>query len=328
MLQGGIASVLFPVSPLCLGTSPASLALLESWCVAASISRPFGLRRLDRSALAASITFDDLALGIGASATGDGDYAELTLRTSGAWKLFRGVAAGAGLNLHHLQISGYGRATGGSLDLALVWSPVPGLYGLGQMRSLLRTDLGSSGDPAAPRVVEFAAGAVPVEGVTVAAAVSGQEGLDPEYSLQAGFSPVEALSLTAGFRTGPSRFWAALWFSYSSAGLQYGYGEHSRLPGSHSLALSWGRCRSRLQPLELTGPVDEEEGGETEFPINVNSATEEELMAIPGIGPSKASALAAWIRQNGPVQDLRRLEEVPGIGPSLMETLSRYLVAE
>lgn len=49
---------------------------------------------------------------------------------------------------------------------------------------------------------------------------------------------------------------------------------------------------------------------------NVNTATEAELRALPGIGEVKASAIVEYRRANGPFQRLDELLKVDGIGPA------------
>jgi competence protein ComEA len=56
-------------------------------------------------------------------------------------------------------------------------------------------------------------------------------------------------------------------------------------------------------------------------PVNLNTATPDELDALPGIGPVMASAIVAWRDANGPFADIEQLGEVDGIGPARLEKL-------
>ncbi|MEN8209077.1 MAG: helix-hairpin-helix domain-containing protein [Candidatus Fermentibacteria bacterium] len=327
-LQGGIASSLFPRTPLVLTANPACMGLLEGHGIAASFSRPFDLKELDRTAVAGCLMFSRYAVGGAISLSGDDSYIEAAAMAGGAFKLINGVVAGASISIRRLQISGYSSATGASMDISAVWSPAEGLFSTALFRSVLRTDLGNSDDPAAPRSLELAVGVVPVQNVVCAIGAGRQEGLDIEYTFHTAFSPSPMLSIATGIKTDPARFWAALEVSLSALSMEYGYGEHASLQGTHSIALCWGRCACRPSVLELTDPEEEDEESEVQFPIDVNSVTEDELQLIPGIGPSKASAIASWLRQHGPVSSVSDLSDVPGIGPSILQVLNEYLIAE
>ncbi len=56
-------------------------------------------------------------------------------------------------------------------------------------------------------------------------------------------------------------------------------------------------------------------------PLNLNTATETELAALPGIGPSKAAAIVAWRNENGPFARVEDLLKVDGVGPATLVTL-------
>lgn len=55
--------------------------------------------------------------------------------------------------------------------------------------------------------------------------------------------------------------------------------------------------------------------------VDVNSASADELAALPGIGPSLAGRIVAWRDRNGRFRSPEALEEVPGIGPSTVSRL-------
>ncbi|MGY4706356.1 ComEA family DNA-binding protein [Candidatus Bipolaricaulota sp. J31] len=53
-------------------------------------------------------------------------------------------------------------------------------------------------------------------------------------------------------------------------------------------------------------------------PLNLNSATPEELEELPGIGPELARRIVAYREAHGPFRSVEELLEVPGIGPAIL----------
>jgi competence protein ComEA len=62
-------------------------------------------------------------------------------------------------------------------------------------------------------------------------------------------------------------------------------------------------------------------------PVNVNTATIEELTALPGIGEKRAQAIVEARKQKGGFKSVDELTEVKGIGPANLEKLRPYLRA-
>lgn len=60
-------------------------------------------------------------------------------------------------------------------------------------------------------------------------------------------------------------------------------------------------------------------------PVDLNTATEAELDALPGIGSVTARAITTWRETNGRFTDIEQLGEVDGIGPTRLARL-RHLV--
>jgi len=59
-----------------------------------------------------------------------------------------------------------------------------------------------------------------------------------------------------------------------------------------------------------------ESTGSTEGAININTAAASDLQSLPGIGPSKADAIVADRKANGPFSACSDLQRVRGVGPA------------
>jgi len=64
---------------------------------------------------------------------------------------------------------------------------------------------------------------------------------------------------------------------------------------------------------------------DTSGTVNINSASETELVALPGIGPSKARAIAEYRQQHGGFQSVDDLRQVKGIGAATLEKLRAHV---
>lgn len=58
-----------------------------------------------------------------------------------------------------------------------------------------------------------------------------------------------------------------------------------------------------------------------EGPLNINTATAEELEKLPGIGPELARRIVSYREEHGPFGSVKELLNVKGIGPVTLEKI-------
>jgi competence protein ComEA len=93
----------------------------------------------------------------------------------------------------------------------------------------------------------------------------------------------------------------------------------------------FGHAPPAIDPSAVSGASDPTgdgataAGGEAGAPINVNRASEAQLEALPGIGPTLAAAIVEERQRNGPFRSADDLTRVHGIGPGRLAQLRDFV---
>lgn len=87
---------------------------------------------------------------------------------------------------------------------------------------------------------------------------------------------------------------------------------------SVAIAVGETEASSEARPSETTAPGR----------INVNTATVEELITLPGIGETIAQNIVDFRQANGPFDSIDALDQVPGIGEKRLAQLRDYITVE
>ena len=75
------------------------------------------------------------------------------------------------------------------------------------------------------------------------------------------------------------------------------------------------------EELRLARPSKKEVTGK----LNLNTATEEQLMLLPSVGPSKAERVVTWRKKNGGFKRTADLRRVKGFGYKTFKRLEPFL---
>ena len=65
-----------------------------------------------------------------------------------------------------------------------------------------------------------------------------------------------------------------------------------------------------------------------DYPLNINTSSQEAFESLPGIGPAKAADIIAYREQYGYFTSIDDLLSVPGIGPTTLDSIRDYLIIE
>jgi competence ComEA-like helix-hairpin-helix protein len=85
---------------------------------------------------------------------------------------------------------------------------------------------------------------------------------------------------------------------------------------------------SSLSTFPTTEPIIEQTEKETEaivFPVNINTASKEEYMALPGIGEVLAERILSYREEHGNFDAPENLLSVEGIGKKKLEEILDYI---
>lgn len=106
-------------------------------------------------------------------------------------------------------------------------------------------------------------------------------------------------------------------FILFGSGISLGFGISQPMPIGEEVNYSG----ETIAPGEaLPAPITE-----VNFPLNINTASAEELDELPGIGPSKAAAIIDYRTKNGIFQVKEDLQNVSGIGPQTFAELKSLI---
>jgi len=94
-------------------------------------------------------------------------------------------------------------------------------------------------------------------------------------------------------------------------------GQRIFIPSQASAALPVSEPASRAQGVELPGPGTPTVVG----PVNINTATQDELESLPGIGPTIAQRIILYRETNGAFTSIEDIQKVEGIGQKKFEAI-------
>ncbi|MGW7798060.1 helix-hairpin-helix domain-containing protein [Staphylococcus xylosus] len=96
--------------------------------------------------------------------------------------------------------------------------------------------------------------------------------------------------------------------------------------GESAIANGIGSSKSNDRQQEQTLSLKNEGNVGQQGKINLNTASESQLLSINGIGPTKAKSIVEFREQHGKFESVDQLKEVKGIGAKTLEKISDFFV--
>ena len=95
--------------------------------------------------------------------------------------------------------------------------------------------------------------------------------------------------------------------------------------GSSTVTISAGQSEAAESS---ASPVFSSPESSFQAPLNINTATEQELCSLPGIGEKLAERIIACRDENGPFSSIEEIMSVEGIGAKTYEELKNYITTD
>ena len=209
---------------------------------------------------------------------------------------FRPAAAGAGALL------AVGVLVAVGLSFLGAASPAPKL-------TLPRAEPGSAPVDGAPAPAAPAAppGSPATPPVTVTVHVAGQVASPGVYAVPAGGRVADAVIAAGGTASEAD-------VEQLNLAARLSDGERIYVPKK-------GEAPPAVSPAPAPAGGGTKAGGAPAGPVDLNTATAEQLEALPGVGPATSKAILAYRASHGRFRSVTELLEVPGIGPAKLEAL-------
>ena len=130
------------------------------------------------------------------------------------------------------------------------------------------------------------------------------------YMLTDGALVCEALDMAGGFAEDAAR-------DYVNLAARVADGMQLYIPHADELS-------AQTVPVEIPGVQGADAGGK----VNINTATKEELMTLPGIGESKAADIVNYREKNGSFQTPEDIKKINGIKDGVYGRISDLITVE
>lgn len=141
---------------------------------------------------------------------------------------------------------------------------------------------------------------------------------------------IKYMNFLIGLKTEPTEFSVGFDVNYMNIRTSYNISTHTELGYTHNISIAY-QIKEEIVEYDRTIYL-EADTLLTDifiidiFPIDINTADEELLQNIPGIGPVKAKRIIEYRESNGYFENIRDLLNIRGIGEVFLENITPYII--
>jgi competence ComEA-like helix-hairpin-helix protein len=256
-------------------------------------------------------------------------YREHEIMLAHSFVLFRRISLGYGLKVLDLEMQGFPSAMVFSVDAGVTAVYSQKLRFVFSMRNLNAPSLLGSPDNTS-RGGELGAAFVPMRGMLAALSLVKNTGEDLFFRAGIEFKPVALVSVRAGGQSGTrSRFTTGLGVHVMQMEADYGFIWQSGTGAQSVFSVSWGA--SHIDTLFVKNEEQTANSGGSpgndENRININTASVDELDAVPGFGPATAKNIVKYREEHGLFKSVDELRSIPRMSEKIMRQAQGFLTA-
>lgn len=323
-----------------LFVNPGGLSQITGTEISFFYQKPFGLDDINIGSVTASFPFLRTRLNMGVLTLGNSLYKEqvflLAYSKGHQGKIYYGV----GLKYQSVKIDTYGSKGTLGLDIGLV-APINQQLSLGFVaKNINRPSIGKSQEKL-PQTLNMGVALYPHARMILNLEIYKDVRFEREIRLGVEFKAFDSLSLRTGTANNPNRFSAGFGIHISRFTLDYAFFTHNDLGLTQQMSFSihLGKkengkrqkekpviAKVAERPKELGVSKVKSDSLKSRQLININTATKEELIELPGIGQKLAAAIIEYREKNGLFKEISDLLNTPGIGIKTFEKIKEQIV--
>ncbi|MFQ5864028.1 MAG: helix-hairpin-helix domain-containing protein [bacterium] len=323
--------------------NPGGLSQISGTEISLFYQRPFGIEDLSLGTAAVSLGIWRHRLSFGMSTFGNRIYREQMFVLAYSHTYQQKVFYGVSVKYQSVHIDGYGSTGTFGLDLGLLVPITSRLTWGFHTQNMNRPSIGQSSENL-PQSFNTGISVQPNSKLIVNFEIFKDVRFPKEVRFGAEFKPFENLALRSGIADNPSRFSAGFGINLKVLSVDYAFFTHNDLGLTHQMSISihLGKIPNKdtAEEKPINSILNEQSKPQTEaaqqvvqkFPeadsnkININSATREELMTLPGVGERLAQRIIDLRIENGAFHDLEGLLKVRGIGKKTLEKIRDRII--